>query len=483
MSKVNTLPGDGSDPRFPVHPLDSLSPRWRALRFDEKRAAAEGVSERPVMRVVMAIHTMARCLGDARRAADEEQCEALYERFRRVKASVFDGHWRSRSDDDIRTRLTPTLRSRLILLNADRGEATAAADAAVALLLALRRAGEVPPPRFGRYSPTRPPGERFAAFLTGKDERRVPVQRVWDEEGALLTRRLGLAVSKFLDDELRAFAVDPPPDEFLAAAGPGPVCEATMPNPTFLESPEEAERHAWGLIQSARMVVGFALRAYRGDEHFSPEELGEYAREYILELNTACYGRQPTEELLRNYRGQRREPFEFGTVVGSTVYEAVRELVWMAKLTVRGYMTLDPPVTSEVLSIGPWEGSEVATGLIRLAAERPDLCDAFNQLNVQRLTAALSLEASREISRQMSEGGENAGPTAPASRDPGPQMKSRGGPKPRYDAGDDALVARMAEKGLAIGVIAKARGTDEDSVRKAIKRHHQRPRDKARRSK
>jgi hypothetical protein len=470
MTRLIVPRGNGFDSPLPVCPIDSTSPRWGLLNTDEKRIAAQEVDGRQIMRVVMAARVMAECLGDARRAKSGAEWEERRERLRRVKAAVFGRMFGGLDDEGIRRAGVPVLRARMILLKATRPHATTAAAQAMNHLLRWRDAGEVPPPRFGRHYPNWPAEMKFGPFNYDETGLRRASQVVWDREHILMVAAKDLAVRQFLDEELRAFPGDPPPDEFYDAAG-GRIIPERLPKESAIQlaSPEEALKHVVGMVDMAQSIVTIARRAAGMNDAHALAEVGEVVCRHAKRLSDALMGYSINASLLLAYCDK---PVEFPPVIERTVHEAAWELCRRVQCSARGRFRLDEPNKFYVDTDGPWEGSEAGKGLAAFVNDCPELCTAFDDRNAQRLVAELRLEASREVKLR------GTLQPAPASKGEVAQKSNNGGRKAR-SRDFDKLVTEAAAADITLTRLAKEHDKTVVEVAAAIKRYKQALREKA----
>src|SRR5262245_22451167 len=148
MSRILVPRGE---PPLPVFQLDDTSPFWERLTPEEQDIARRTVEDRPAMFLSVALHVMAECLSDFRRARDEDAIVFLYERLRRVVGRVRE----DATDDTFRARYMVPTKVRLILLGAARADAERLSEATVGAILELIQDGSVQPsPRIMKYAET-----------------------------------------------------------------------------------------------------------------------------------------------------------------------------------------------------------------------------------------------------------------------------------------------------------------------------------------
>ncbi len=175
--------------------------------------------------------------------------------------------------------------------------------------------------------------------------------------------------------------------------------------------------------------------------------------------------------LLLNYSVRR---VEFPPVVSTSVHETAAERCRLVETHARFRFQSDEPYSGNVLIDGPWEGSEIGKELVTFAGRHPDLREAFDRLNTQRLVADLRPEASREVRRQLVSEPAGSTPVLKADSSVLRQSRKKRGRKPVPDPAQDKNIADNLTAGRNPDDLSKELGIPVDELSKRAWRHERR---------
>jgi hypothetical protein len=374
-------------------PLDSTSPFWSLLTSDEQRVATETATKRPVMTLVMADKTILECLIDLRLARTVDEWRQLFERLERVKRVFFQ----SFSDEAIRESFLVPLQVRFILLGAEREEAERIAPELIDAVIRLRNVGMWYPPA------TRPPlgddpNADIRVFFLNQSEFDA-FQRQWDADAhAIRSSQKGWS-KPYLDEELRAFHDDPPPDPYLKSRGPridrftfAEPRASTIPCPTGFN--RDAVDHATRHVQELLFVATCLLRPVSQAEPSNDVLLSMAKRFDILGQRLPTNWASP--ELRERMVRIRSTNSEVGGAVSLSVHVAVEELARQVRFAVRSAVghAVDPGGKEpDRMTFGPLQWHEMARAIPRLRETATLLISALDSVGRQRLECELKREA------------------------------------------------------------------------------------------
>lgn len=393
MSRAVAVPRGNEWVQFAPLPLDSTSPYWSLLTSDEQCVALETATVRPVMTLVMAEKTILECLIDLRLARSVQDWRRLFARLERVKGVFFQ----SFNDEAIRESFLVPLRVRFILLGAGRDEAERIAPELIDAVIRLRNAGRWSPPA------ARPPlGDDPYADIREfyLDQREFDAfQRQWDADATAIQSSQKGWSKPYLDDELRAFPNDPPPDLFQNARGPRidrftfaqpPVSTALCPTGFTREAVDHATRHVQELLF-------FASRLLHPHSQSDPSsDVPLFMAKRFDQLGQRLRTNWASPELRERMVRIRRTNFEVGGVVGLSVHEAVEELarqVWFAVRSAVGHAVDPGGKELDRMTFGPFQWHEMARAIPRLREVATVLISALDSVGHQRLECELRREA------------------------------------------------------------------------------------------
>ncbi len=400
MSRLAVPRGNGWDPPPTPFKLTSASPFWPGLSSEDRKIAKKTETLRPLMTLWMAQQALRKSLIDLRLARILKDWQSLSDRLTRVKKAVFG----DRADEQFRGELLHPCRVRLILLGAPAEEAERISKELVESAIGLRTAGEWRPDAT-RYPGRADPSSDIRRWGYSQGEQRDQAARCWNEDGQKLKTARAEWSGPFLDDELRAFAEDPPPDPFFAAQGfrvdqsalgSLPARSLSAPDGFTDRAVEYATRHVQSLFFSARHLILLADDPSKVD----PERTDEAALSLDELSRSLCsvWASKPFRNALHRFSAAN---YRIASVVEPSVHEAVEETarrVFLAFQNALGEVVFADGQELERFKHGPWHGHEVCMALSVIEAKQTELLSVFESVAFQSHEANLQRESARLLS-------------------------------------------------------------------------------------
>lgn len=347
------------------------------------------------MTLCMAERTLLESLIDLRLVRNFNDWLVFSDRLTQVKKAVFG----ERTDAAFLADSLTSCRVRLILLGATPEEARSIAKKLIDHVVGLRSAGEWVPDA-ARHPRVASAKSDIRHWANDSAEHRARAAQCWQEDGKKLRTSRSTWSRRFLDDELRAFAEDPPPDPFCAAQkfvlnrSVMAVLQAR-----FTESPpgftrqavEYATKHIKGLVYAVRHLIQLAANPLNLDF-----ESADHVAISLDDLTRDLRSAWASPILLEAFHRTSTTNYQIANVVMPTVHEALEEVArrgFFAYQNAIARVSFPDGEELDRMFHGPWHGHEVESAIGLIGQAHPELLTTFGSIELQTHLANLDRES------------------------------------------------------------------------------------------
>lgn len=379
----------------PPFDLTPTSPFWESLSSEERTVAEQTRQLRPLMKLCMAERALLASLIDLRLVRTFKDWKVFSDRLMQVKKAVFG----ERTDATFRADSFTPCRVRLILLGAKREEASSIAMELVDHVVELRSAGEWVPDAV-RHPWAEPSESDIRHWARDSAGHRARAAESWKEDAKKLGTSRSTWSRLFLDDELRAFADDPPQDPFCAAQkfvvkrskmAMLPAHSYEAPAGFTRQSVEYATNHIKGLVLAVRHLIQLAANPLNLDFE-SADHVAISLDDLTRDLRSAWV----SPSLLEAFHRISTTNYQIANVVKPSVHEALEEVarrVFFAYQNAIASVAFPDGKELDRMFHGPWHGHEVEAALGLIGPSHPELLTAFGSVELQTHLANLERES------------------------------------------------------------------------------------------